>query len=168
MRDQERAYAGDEDRPLGAYLTIATTYAGGVAAAAAIVRARGHRLPRRFDPRDLLLLAIGTHKIARLLTKDPITSPMRAPVTRFTGPGGPSEVDEEVRGRGFRHGLGELITCPLCVSQWVATTGAFGLVLAPRATRFVLSVFTVVAGSDFLQLAYATAQQRSTSPAPQR
>lgn len=160
---QARAYSGEEDRPLGAYLLIMTGYSAAVATAATVVRSRGHRLPERFDVRDLLLLVIGTHKIARLLTKDPVTSPVRAPVTRFVGRGGPAEINEEVRGRGFRHGLGELITCPFCVSQWVATTGAFGLVVAPRATRFVLSVFTVVAGSNFLQLAYQTAQQRATS-----
>lgn len=34
----------------------------------------------------------------------------------------------------------------------------FGLVLAPRATRFMASTLAVVAGSDFLQFGYAAAQ----------
>ena len=61
--------------------------------------------------------------MARLLTKDTVVSPIRAPFTRFEGPGGPSEVNERVRGRGWRHAIGELITCPFCAGEWVAADG---------------------------------------------
>ena len=54
---------------------------------------------------------------------------------------------------------GELITCPFCLAQWVATGLAAGLVFAPRATRLVMSTFSAVAGADFLQYAYASLQQ---------
>lgn len=158
VRHQRHCYAEDDDRPLGAYIGIASVYAGGVLAAAAIARATGRSLPRRFRARDLGLLAVGTHKAARLFAKDPITSPLRAPFTRFAGQGGPSEVREEVLGTGFRHALGELVTCPFCMGQWIATVGMFGLLFAPKQTRFVASMFTVLAGSDFLQLAYGAAQ----------
>jgi len=49
---------------------------------------------------DVGVTALATHRVARLLTKDTVTSPIRAPFTRFEGPGGPSEVNERVRGRG--------------------------------------------------------------------
>jgi hypothetical protein len=160
-RHTHHEYAGDEDRPLGSYLGISAGYLGMVAAAGAAIKLTGRRLPRRFHLVDLALLAVGTHKAARLMAKDPVTSPLRAPVAAFSGRGGPSEVKEEVRGEGVRHAVGELLTCPFCMGQWIATAGMFGLVLAPRTTRFVASTFVVVAGSDFLQLAYMTAQKRS-------
>jgi hypothetical protein len=43
--------------------------------------------------------------------------------------------------------------------MWVATGFAIGLVFAPRLTRLIAGVFTVLAGADFLQLGYAMAQQ---------
>lgn len=159
-RHEHHRYAAGEDRPLGAYLGIDLAYVAAVVAGAVAVRATGRRLPERFEARDIVLLAVGTHKASRTLTKDPVTSALRAPVTEFAGPGGPSEVHEEVRGEGMRHAMGELVTCPFCTAQWIATTAAFGLVVAPRSTRFLASLFAVVAGSDFLQLAYAAAQDR--------
>lgn len=159
--EQERLYAGDEERPLGGYLVTMAVYGAGVGAAALATRLSRRRLPERIPARDLILLGVASHKTARAIAKDPVTSPLRAPVTTFDGQGGPAEVKEEVRGHGLRHSLGELLTCPFCLSQWVATAGMFGLVLAPRATRFAASTMTVVAMADFLQLAYAAAQRRS-------
>jgi hypothetical protein len=118
-------------------------------------------LPDRPDGRDVALLCVATHKLSRLVTKDTVTAVVRAPFTEFAEPSGEGEVHEEVRGRGLRHAVGELLTCPFCLSVWAATILAFGLVLAPRATRLGMTVLTAVAGSDFLQLAYATAQRIS-------
>ena len=86
-------------------------------------------------------------------------SPLRAPFTRYSGTSAEAELDEEVRGAGIRKALGELVSCPFCLGQWVATTGVFGMIAVPRATRAVASVFTVLAGSDMLQYAYVRLQQ---------
>jgi hypothetical protein len=43
------------------------------------------------------------------------------------------------------------VTCPFCVSQWVATGFAFGLVLSPRATRQVAGLFASLEVADLLQ-----------------
>jgi hypothetical protein len=64
-----------------------------------------------------------------------------------------------VRGHGVQHSVGELLSCPMCLAQWVATGLSAGLVLAPRQTRLVLATFTAVAGADFLQYLYAYLQQ---------
>ena len=45
------------------------------------------------------------------------------------------------------------------VDVWVATAFVIGLIFAPRFTRLVAGSFTALAGADFLQLAYAWAQQ---------
>ena len=107
----------------------------------------------------MLLAGVATHKVARLITKASVTSPLRAPFTRFAGTSGPAELAEEVRGTGLRKAVGELVTCPFCVGEWVATGLTAGLVLAPRATRAVAAVFVELTIADFLQLAYAAAQQ---------
>jgi hypothetical protein len=52
-----------------------------------------------------------------------------------------------------------LLTCPFCLDVWVTTAFVIGLVFAPRLTRLVSGSFTALAGADFLQLAYAWAQQ---------
>lgn len=133
-------------------------YAGVTGALSGAVKLSGRRLPARVPWGDLALLTVATFRVSRLLSKDPVTSPLRAPFTRFEGTSGPAELKEEVRGSGFRKAVGELVTCPFCLAQWTATAFAFGLVLAPRPTRFVAAVMTAVAGSDLLQLAYNAAE----------
>jgi hypothetical protein len=95
------------------------------------------------------------------VSKDSVTSPLRAPFTRYEGVSGPAELKEGVRGTGFRKAVGELLSCPFCLSQWVSTGFTFGLLTAPRATRWTASVFASLALADFLQFAYAWAEQRA-------
>ena len=156
---EKARYAGGEERPLGSYAGLMAAYGTMVVALAALVRRRGRGLPERIQLGDLALLSVATHKISRLLAKDPVTSPLRAPFTRFEGTSGPAELKEDVRGVGPRKAVGELITCPFCLSQWIATLLAFGLVLAPRATRLAASIFTGLTAADFLQFAYAGAEK---------
>lgn len=68
-----------------------------------------------------------------------------------------------MRGSGARHAVGEMLTCPFCLDQWVATGFAFGLVMVPRLTRLVMATVSAVAGADFMQLAYAAAQKRTAA-----
>jgi hypothetical protein len=157
-RRQAEEYAGEEDRPLGSYLGTLGVYALTTGAMALLGRRLRGRTPA-IGLADLTLMTITTHKVSRLIAKDPVTSPLRAPFTRYSGTAGPAEVAEEVRGKGIRHAVGELITCPFCTSQWVATAYAAGLVFAPRATRLAGTTMTAVAGSDWLQLAYARLQR---------
>ena len=155
---EKHAYTRGEERPLGSFLGLMAAYGGAVVALGAAVRASGRELPERVAWGDLALVTVATHKLSRLLAKDPVTSPLRAPFTEFAGTSGEAELAEEVRGAGPRKALGELVTCPFCLGQWVATGFAFGLVLSPRPTRLAASVFTALTGADFLQLAYAKAE----------
>lgn len=162
-REEADAYRGNAPRPLGGYLLVLAAFSALVAATAGLAFATGRRLPADVRTRDLVLLVAGTHKLSRLLTKDPVTSPLRSPFTRYQETGGPAEVNEEVRRASqIRHAIGELVICPFCVSLWVATGFAIGMVFAPRFTRLVAATFSVVAGSDFLQLAYSALQSAET------
>jgi hypothetical protein len=159
LREEGRAYRNGSDRPLAGYLVLASGYATGTVAGSLLAKRLGRRLPARLDPWDVAQLAIATHRLARTMAKDPVTSPFRAPFTQFTGTSGPGELAEEVRGHGLRHSVGELLACPMCLGQWVATGLALGLVLAPRITRMTLSTMTAVAGADFLQHLYVYLQK---------
>jgi hypothetical protein len=108
-----------------------------------------------------VLVSVATHKLARIIAKDAVTSPLRAPVNQFRGPAGASEVNESVRVPGEGHATAELLSCPFCLAVWIATGLTAGLVFAPRLTRTVAAGLTAVAGADFLQLAYDAAKKVS-------
>ena len=164
-RTQKREYTNGEPRPLAGDLGAMGVYVGLVSAAAAAVRASGRELPERIPVGDAFLLTVATFRLARRLAKDPVTAPIRAPFTRFEGASGHAEVAEEVREHGgVKHAVGELLTCPFCLAQWVGTGLVFGYVTAPKATRLAALTMTMVAGSDVLQFAYDAIQNGGLSP----
>lgn len=164
-RTQRREYTNGEERPLVGDLAAMSVYTGLVSAAAVAVRASGRELPDRIPPGDAALLTVATFRLARRIAKDPVTSPIRAPFTRFQGPSGHAEVAEEVREHGgVKHAVGELLTCPFCLAQWVGTAFVFGYVAAPKATRLAALTMTMVAGSDVLQFVYDAIQNGSLDP----
>lgn len=156
----KREYAHGEDKPLGSHLALVVAY-NALVGAFLLVRARAHRpLPERIGVGDVLLAGVATHKLSRVLAKDRVTAPLRAPFTEFEREGGPGEVEEKPRGRGVRRAIGELVVCPYCLGQWVATGILAGLIIVPRATRFVCSIFAAVTIGDFLQILYKGSEEK--------
>src|SRR3712207_3742947 len=167
-RHQEREYTNGEPRPLAGDLGAMGVYLGLVSAAGAAVRASGRELPDRIPLGDAVLLTIATFRLARRLAKDPVTAPIRAPFTTFQGPSGHAEIAEEVREHGgVKHAVGELLTCPFCLAQWVGTGFVLGYVTAPNATRLAALTMTMVAGSDVLQFVYDAIQTGRVPPPKQ-
>ena len=160
-RRQEQEDAHGEEFPLRGYAGAMSVYGGLVAAIAATTRLTGRALPERISPWDAAVTTLATHKLSRLLAKDPVTSPLRAPFTTFEGTSGPAELAEDVRVGGSKKTIGELVTCPFCIGMWVSTGFTAGYVFAPRATRLAATTLAVLAGSDFLQFAYAHAEQKA-------
>jgi hypothetical protein len=130
-----------------------------VGALMAAVR-RGRELPPRVELADLLTIGVASHKLSRLISKDKVTSPLRAPFTELEKDGGPGEVEERSRGRGARKAIGELLICPYCLGLWVVSAFAIGLLFAPRLTRFLAAIFSALTISDFLQVAYKAAEEK--------
>ncbi|HST49945.1 DUF1360 domain-containing protein [Jatrophihabitans sp.] len=160
-RREAQTYRHGEDRPLSGYLAAMSVYASAVAGLTLLGRRLGFRPPERVSPWDVALFGIATHRLTRTVAKDAVTSPVRAPFTTYQRPEGPGEVHEEVRtDSAARHAVGELLTCPFCLGQWVGTGFAAGLVFAPRATRLVAATFASVAVSDFLQFGYSALQSK--------
>jgi uncharacterized protein DUF1360 len=152
-------HSPEQERPLGGYAALTGTFAALCGAFITWLRASGRELPETIETRDLALVAIATHKSARLVARDRVTSTLRAPFTTFQDDAGPSEVDEAARGHGLRRAIGELLICPYCLSLWLATAFVAGLVVAPRSTRWIASTFVALTGADALQIAYAKAEQ---------
>jgi hypothetical protein len=146
----------DKPIPLKSYAALATVF--NVALATGLAATKDD-LPERFSPLDLLLLGVATHKYSRIVTKDRVTSFLRAPFVRYEGKAGPSEVSETPRGEGAQRAIGELINCPFCIGMWVASGLGVGFVAAPRVTRFLAGVGAALAVADFLHLAHAAASQ---------
>lgn len=161
-RSSRHEYAGDEDRPLGGYVGTMAVYAALVGGIATLARATGRDVPEGMDLKDVALSAAATHKLSRLLAKDPVTSPLRAPFTEYQGTSGPSELKEEVRGGGAQKAFGELITCPFCTGVWVATGLTAGLIYLPRTTRLAIGTLASLAGADMLQYVYAWLQKETS------
>jgi hypothetical protein len=136
-------------------------YASAVGLIAGAARFTGREIPDGMSVTDVALAAAATHKLSRLLAKDPVTSPLRAPFTSYEGTSAASELDEEVRGEGARKAIGELVTCPFCIGLWVATGFTAGLVYLPRTTRLTTGTLAAVAGADALQYAYSWLQQNA-------
>jgi uncharacterized protein DUF1360 len=158
---QSERYSGGDDRPLRGYAITMTVYASLVSTLAGIAGLTGRDVPDGFPVTDVVLCAAATHKLSRLLAKDPVTSPLRAPFTSYQGPQGPAELKEEARGQGGRKTVGELVTCPFCTSVWVATGFSAGLIYLPRTTRVAMSTFAALAGADVLQFVHAWLEKAS-------
>jgi Protein of unknown function (DUF1360) len=162
VRVQEARYAGGEDRPLRGYAATMTVYGSMVTGLAAAARLTGRRVPDHMPARDILLAAVATHKLSRLIARDPVTSPLRAPFTSYQGTIGPAELREDARGQGAQKTIGELVTCPFCAGVWVATGLTAGLIYLPRTTRLAMGALTALAGADLLQYAHAWLEREAS------
>jgi hypothetical protein len=164
LKDLPNPVAGyappDERPPLLSYLSFMSIFGTLVAAALAIAKRQGRELPESVSPGQLLLVGTASHKLSRIVAKDKVTSPLRAPFTELEGKGGPAELEERSRGTGVRKAIGELLICPFCLNLWVIAAFSVGLLFAPRVTRFVASLFAALTIADFLQIAYKAVEDK--------
>jgi hypothetical protein len=144
------------ERPLGSYTTLMAAFSAVFGGGIVLAGATG-RLPRRPSLTDIALVGVAGHKVSRLIAKDKVASPVRAPfVTTVVDEEG--ELADEPVGTGMRRAAGQLLTCPSCVGQWACAAFVLGTIWSPRPTRAVASVFAADAISDFLHAAYRAAQ----------
>ncbi len=152
-------YGGEEQR-LYSYATLMGLFNLIFAVFLFFVRHTGRNIPERVDTKDLALLGVATHKLSLIGSQDAVTSPLRAPFTERREKESPKSVEEKPRGKGLRRSVGELLTCQFCLGLWVASFFTYGLVLAPRVTRLIATVFTVVTISDYLHQTYKALMKR--------
>jgi Protein of unknown function (DUF1360) len=149
-----------ESRPLGAYATLAVTYAGLFGGGLAAAVGQGHELPQDVGLHDLALYGVATHRLSRMLSREKVARFARAPFTDVDEDANcpPGEMAEHPRGdRGMRKAIGELVSCTMCLDQWIAGGFVVAHVWAPRATRIAASALAIKSVADTLHLAYARA-----------
>jgi hypothetical protein len=146
-----REYAPAEQAPLIGYGAAMLVYLVGLSFALSVAQ------KKRVQPgwADVALLGISTHKLSRIISKDFVTAPLRAPFTRRQEAEGAAEVRDEPRGGALRQSVGYLLTCPYCLGVWIATGLSTLILLRPAQTRFTLRMLTADTLSDFLHLAYS-------------
>lgn len=134
-----------------AYLTLGALFWALFAAFSARRRQRGK--PFILHPLDLLLLIFATFRLGRLAAFDKVTEPIRRPFTETIRDS--SGVGKTVvpAGRGARHALGELFSCPICIGTWIAAGLVYGLTLIPQITRSFLAIMAAVGGAELLNAA---------------
>ena len=151
---------GGEDAPLPQYAALVAIF-GALSTALLAAESSRDAPPPRLSFGDLVLLGVATHKLSRLITKDRVTSPFRAPFAKFVKSAGAGEVEEEARGTGMQKAIGELVTCPFCMSPWAALPLIAALRIAPRAGRLVCGFFSSIALSHLLYHGYVALKERT-------
>jgi len=155
------SYAPPSERPpLLSYATLMGVFGALFGTGLLTAKRTGRELPTRIGAADLITIGVASHKLSRLIAKDKVTSPLRAPFTELEGEGGPGELEESSRGSGARKAIGELLICPYCLGLWVVAAFALGLLFAPRLTRFLAAILSALTISDFLQIAYKAAEEK--------
>jgi hypothetical protein len=153
-------YDPAHQRPLTAYTALTVLFGAAAAGGYAALAAAG-KAPRRPSAGRTVRLGIATHKLARLIAKDKVTSPYRAPFTRFEEEADtPAELSESPRGSGFRYAVGELLGCPYCLAPWLATALLYGEEVAPGPTGTLTSVLEAITVADFLQVLYKGSENK--------
>jgi hypothetical protein len=152
-----------ETMPSGGTAQLLAAWAIAAAGVAVAAKVSGRELPERVGIPDVLLIGIATHELTRIVTKEWVTAPLRAPITKYEESRGSGEVEERSRGRGLPRAMGDPVTCPFCGSALIAGALVTGLVFAPRATRLVAALFASVAVSDWLHQGYDLARSTRDS-----
>jgi len=158
-RSRRRTPRREHGLPTGDYAALVALFNGVLVSTLLARKCASQSLPERVEPQDLILFALSTQKLSRVITKDKITAAFRAPFTEVEGKGGAGELEERGRGHGLRRAVGDLITCPFCLGTWIASGFIYGFLFTPRLTRILASIFAVSGIADFLQQAYVKAQE---------
>jgi len=122
----------------------------------------GRALPDRPAAADLTLVALGDGEAFETCHTRHGHESAPGPVHAIRRSRRPAELRESVRGHGLRHSLGELVTCPFCMSQWIATGLTFGLILSPRVARQVAGTLLGARSRGLMQFVHAFADKQSS------
>ena len=133
-----------EEQPLPEYAALAAAF---WAVFGAFMLTSRDRIPERIGFGDLARISLATYKMSRVVTKDDVATFVRAPVTE--DPEG-----TQPKKQGLARVLGELLTCPYCVGLWIGAGLHYSFAAAPRETRFLTSIFSAHAVTDFLNAGF--------------
>ncbi len=99
---------------------------------------------------ELVPLGAATFALSKVIAKEKMGTWVREPFVEES----PERKPEAPRGRGFRHAVGELLTCTRCVGAWSALGLVSLRIVSPPAGRVVTTVLATSAANDFLQAGF--------------
>ncbi|MBM4503084.1 DUF1360 domain-containing protein [Rhodococcus hoagii] len=141
------------------HLSTLALYGLSVAATVGVATVTKRPLPGRMRMRDLVVAAAAAQKLSRTVTKSSVTRAVARAVRRACGRRRSRRGRRRARREGAAVEHRGLLTCPFCMDVWAISGLTAGRVFAPAATGVVTDALAALAGADFLQLAYARAQQ---------
>jgi hypothetical protein len=144
------------------YGPLLAIYAAMSAALAVGARQLGPTPVPRPELSDAVLIGLGTFKLSRLVAKEKVLHPVREPFVEDVESGHGSEINSEPAGTGVRRAIGELLTCPFCISVWIATIFVAAFAVVPRAVRLITSGLAAVVVADTSQHAYSGIRGRAS------
>jgi hypothetical protein len=101
-------------------------------------------------PFDLALLGLSSYRMGRMVSYDLVMQTLRSPFTETVpDPTGAGDTVEP-KGKGWRRAVGDLICCPICAGTWIAAALVYGLELAPRPTRVLISIMGSIGLAELL------------------
>lgn len=130
--------AGSPGNPLTYYTLLIALY-NALFAIFTLVYRRSKAPLERITPFDLVLLGLGTLRMAKLVSEDEVTTVLRRPVIEVEGE------ERHPRGHGLRWAVGKLLLCPTCTGTWIAAALTYALHLAPTYTRPFLAIMSASA-----------------------
>ncbi len=153
-------YAPGSDRPLAGYAALMGLYGAAVTAGALALRGRDRPLPevRAFD---IALVGVATHKLARRMSKDSVTSPLRAPFTRYEGVAARPSSRSGSGARASARPSANWSAAPSASASGSRRASSSACWPLPGRPAGRASVFASLALADFLQFAYAWAEQQA-------
>jgi len=108
--------------------------------------------PEPISLRDWGMLVLATFRMSRLVAYDTIMQTYRSPVVEVVPhDSGAGHTTQARPGTGIKRAIGELIACPICNGTWIAAGLLYGLCHAPRYTRMLMTVMSVVGAAEILQ-----------------
>ncbi|HKO49637.1 MAG TPA: DUF1360 domain-containing protein [Polyangiaceae bacterium] len=151
--ESARASTPDDAEPIAAYLVLAAAFCGITSSALIWLRRRKLVLPKP-GALDVLLIGLGTARLSRLITRDKVMRPLRAPFTVTERPR-PGESQERAKGSGMVRAAGELITCPRCTAMWAASGLSLSYLASPNVGRIAGLILSSSLISDFVNRKFA-------------
>ena len=167
LREHRLIGRGHEHEPLVDYALLATTFTT-LTGGAILGAVRQGACPTALPLHDAALLGLATARLTRLVTREKVTRPIRAPFTENEPGADPGEVAEQPRGEGLTRAIGELLTCPRCFAMWASSALSLAYVFAPGPTRVVSGILAASLISDWVNVRFAHAREAASKDAAHR
>jgi hypothetical protein len=135
------------------YSTLSSIFLALLLAFSQYKRRQGEHV--NITPFDLTLLGISTYRLGRLFAYDKVMETARTPFTETAKDSsgmGKTVIPKKDKG-GIIRAFGELISCPICMGTWIAAGLTYGLHMAPRPTRALLTMTSAVGVAELLNAA---------------